>query len=59
MRSIVLIVLVSLLLVSCTPSEKACSADSDCVPATCCHPTDALNKAYAPDCGGTLCTDVC
>ena len=36
-----------------------CSSDSDCVPASCCHPTSAVNKKYAPDCIGIACTMVC
>ncbi|QQG40063.1 MAG: hypothetical protein HYS81_01485 [Candidatus Aenigmatarchaeota archaeon] len=38
---------------------KYCTTDEDCVPDGCCHPTDAVNKAYAPDCSGTYCTAVC
>jgi len=36
-----------------------CQTDADCVPATCCHPTDAVNKAYDPDCSGIACTENC
>ena len=48
-------------LVSCqkVPSEKFCSVDSDCVAASCCHATDAVNKEYAPDCSGEMCTMNC
>ncbi len=47
------------LILSCTPAEKQCSADRDCVSAQCCHAADAVNKDYAPDCRGILCTQVC
>lgn len=41
------------------PPEQLCRQDADCVPAQCCHARDAVNRAYAPDCSGTLCTQVC
>ncbi|MBU0456886.1 MAG: hypothetical protein ABH824_04895 [Nanoarchaeota archaeon] len=48
-------------LTSCSfvPAEKKCSADKDCVPASCCHAKDAVNKEHGPDCAGMLCTAVC
>ena len=62
MKKVLFLILV-LFLVSCTtreiPVEKQCLADGDCVPATCCHATDAVNKDYAPDCAGIFCTQVC
>ncbi len=50
-----------LVVVSCTPlhPEKFCREDVDCVPAQCCHPTDALQKDFAPDCTNTICTMEC
>lgn len=55
---------VFLLLVSCSEvpavlPEKQCSRDVDCVPAQCCHSSDAVNKNYAPTCGGFFCTLEC
>lgn len=49
------------LLIQISPSalEKNCNSDSDCVPAACCHPTECINKNYAPDCFGIFCTQVC
>ena len=41
------------------PTAYTCTQDSDCVPASCCHPTDAVNKDNAPDCSGTMCTMNC
>jgi hypothetical protein len=35
-----------------------CKSDSDCVGATCCHPTSCMNKAYKGVCN-VLCTQVC
>ena len=52
-------VFTALFLLSCTPSEKQCSVDADCVPAGCCHATDAINKEYASSCNGVLCTMEC
>jgi len=54
-----LISLFSVFLLSCTPAEKVCSIDSDCVPAACCHATDAVNAEHGPDCRGVFCTAVC
>lgn len=55
------LIVVSLFLFSCATvsEEKACSTDADCVPASCCHPDDAVNKEHAPDCQGLLCTTEC
>ena len=36
----------------------SCNTNSDCVPATCCHPTVCVNKAYAPNCKNAICTMV-
>lgn len=51
--------IVMLFLLSCAPPEKQCAADSDCVPAQCCHASDAVNKEYGPNCSGRLCTLQC
>ena len=37
----------------------SCKADSDCVPAQCCHATSVINKNFAPDCRETVCTLEC
>ena len=39
--------------------KLACSIDSDCVPAGCCHASSVVNKNFAPDCSGMFCTAVC
>jgi len=39
--------------------NKTCAIDTDCVPATCCHPTEVINKELAPDCSAVLCTMSC
>ncbi|MAG60742.1 hypothetical protein CL619_03050 [archaeon] len=41
------------------PDELQCTQDSDCVAATCCHATDAVNVDNAPDCTGILCSADC
>ncbi len=33
-----------------------CKTNADCVPATCCHATSCVNKAYAPNCTKVICT---
>ncbi len=66
MKHTILVLLLTLLLITtaCTPAttlspETACTTDADCVPAQCCHPTSAVNKDFAPDCAGALCTLNC
>jgi len=54
-----ILLLMSSLLISCTPAEKMCVEDADCVPADCCHSVDAVNKENAPDCSSVLCSAVC
>ena len=56
---IILILLLEILLLACTPAEKRCSVDQDCVPNQCCGGTDGVNKAYGPNCEGILCAQVC
>lgn len=64
-RQLLLLLFLLLLVAACTtppaeiPAEKQCAVDSDCVPAQCCHPKDAVNKNYAPNCQGLLCTQEC
>lgn len=55
------LVLFLLFLVACSPipAEKQCITAADCVPAQCCHATDAVNINYAPDCSDIFCTAVC
>ncbi len=36
-----------------------CTGDSDCIRASCCHPTSTINKDYAPNCKNTFCTADC
>lgn len=66
MKKIILVllgvVLVSLFLIACQTSiseDKVCSVDTDCVAATCCHASDVVNNANAPDCSEVLCTANC
>lgn len=40
-------------------SKKYCSSVEDCVPASCCHSEDVINKKFAPDCSNVFCTEVC
>ena len=57
--NLIISLLVVMFLVSCTPSELECRQDSDCVANKCCHSDGAVNKAYAPDCEGILCSANC
>lgn len=62
--ALMLLLVMSLLLVSCAapsnvPANKLCEADSDCVPASCCHAQEAVNLDNAPNCKGMLCTMEC
>ena len=54
-----LIILAAVLVTSCVPTEKQCTTDAECVPTTCCHPTDAVNKNFGPDCRGQFCSLEC
>lgn len=40
-------------------NEKICNVDSDCVPASCCHAIDVVNKENAPSCENLKCTASC
>lgn len=40
-------------------NNKSCKVDSDCVPASCCHSTDVVNKENAPGCENLKCTLSC
>jgi len=59
MKKILILCLVLVLVVGCVSIEKKCSSDDDCVKATCCHASDSVNEAHAPDCKGILCTMEC
>ena len=50
-----------MLVTSCSyvAEEKQCSVDRDCIAASCCHSTSAVNKDNAPNCQGILCTASC
>ncbi len=39
--------------------SDTCFSDSDCVAASCCHPTECVPKAEAPDCSDVFCTQEC
>ncbi len=36
-----------------------CEVDEDCVPEQCCHPSSCINRAYAPNCKGVICSMEC
>ena len=39
--------------------EDLCVKDSDCVSASCCHPTECVIKEKSPACEGIFCSAVC
>lgn len=39
--------------------DDACTSDSDCVPADCCHAAACVARANAPSCGDVMCTMEC
>ena len=63
----ILLVLFLLVIAGCTSdsynnnynSNNFCNVDEDCVAATCCHPYEAVNKKYAPNCDDSICTLSC
>jgi len=63
MKSVIIVLLVVIILSSCSSEkilpEKQCAIDKDCVPAECCHAKDVVNKGFAPDCEGVICTMNC
>ena len=56
-------VTLSLLFIACGSSvnggEDACTVDSDCVPAACCHATACGAASNAPDCSDVGCSADC
>jgi len=56
---LITLIAISLLAIACTPKESQCQVDSDCVAATCCHASNAINKEFAPSCEGILCSSSC
>ncbi len=58
---ILLLVTTAALIAGCvTPRANmtACTKDSDCVPAQCCHPTGCINKDWKENCT-VVCTASC
>ncbi len=39
--------------------NKSCQVNSDCVPASCCHANDVVNKENTPSCENLKCTASC
>jgi len=57
--TILLLLFTAFLLAACTPQQKECTTDSDCVPNKCCHATACIPKEKAPNCEGVFCTAEC
>jgi hypothetical protein len=38
---------------------KYCKINEDCIPSSCCHPTDCMNSGNKPDCKDIMCTMEC
>lgn len=54
-----ILIIILILISGCEQGLKECELDSDCVPASCCHPTDCVSKENKPDCEGIFCTMEC
>ncbi len=61
MKKYILIILIFLFLISGCEQKIiiVCKLDSDCVPASCCHPTSCIIRENKPDCKGVMCTMEC
>lgn len=57
--SLMSIIIILFFISGCVEEDKECVIDEDCVPATCCHPTECVPKLDAPDCSGIYCTMSC
>jgi len=44
--------------VSDVTETRQCESDDDCVPASCCHSQNCINKLQQPDCAGVFCTEI-
>ena len=54
--------LILLLLIACQAEIDGsvyCETAMDCSAATCCHASEAVNNAYAPNCEGDMCSLNC
>jgi len=58
-KTIIFLLLASILIIGCEQEEVECMIDSDCVAATCCHADSCIAKENAPDCEGVFCSMEC
>jgi hypothetical protein len=42
-----------------TSKLRECESESDCVPASCCHPSSCVPVNKTPSCEGIFCTEEC
>lgn len=57
---IILIIFFIILITFILKNQGGITEDSlECVPATCCHPTECVSSEQAPDCSEIFCTAVC
>ena len=60
MRVTVLLALLVLALGAVTMAQgQVCSADTQCVPAQCCHAAACVHESARPDCAATICSMSC
>jgi hypothetical protein len=45
--------------VAVTAENSTCESDADCVKNACCHAKECVNKQFAPQCEGVMCTLDC
>lgn len=59
---LIIVIIVSIIIYFLIPKSlkiQECQIDSDCVPASCCHPSSCVPKEQKPDCEGLLCSMNC
>lgn|GEM_PF-2870589 len=39
--------------------DKICSEDKECLPSSCCHAQECVNKNFSQNCSGNYCTQEC
>ena len=56
---IIILVLMAACVSVTIPDKNYCVADSDCVPAKCCHANESVNKIMSPNCQMISCSQEC
>lgn len=56
---ILIVLIVMYILFFKSPKIIECKVDSDCIPASCCHPDSCVSYEQKPDCTSVLCSMSC